>query len=101
MPHEVMYRLQSAGVASGAVQTNEDKVVRDPQLRSREFIQKVVHREVQEPFETDSLPFKFSHTEARIRQGSPPLGADTDYILKEVLGLSEGEITELAEQAVF
>ena len=101
MPHEVMHRLQAAGVAAGAVQTNEDKVVRDPQLRSREFIQKVPHREVEDSFETDSLPFKFSHTEHRIRQASPPLGSDTQFILTEVLGLSEGEITELAEQAVF
>ena len=101
MPHEVMHRLQAAGVAAGAVQTNEDKVVRDPQLRSREFIQKVPHREVEDSFETDSLPFKFSHTEHRIRQASPPLGSDTNFILTEVLGLSEGEIAELAEQAVF
>jgi crotonobetainyl-CoA:carnitine CoA-transferase CaiB-like acyl-CoA transferase len=101
MPHEVMHRLQTAGVAAGAVQTNEDKVVRDPQLRSREFIQKVPHREVEESFETDSLPFKFSHTEHRIQQASPPLGSDTNFILTEVLGLSEGEIAELAEQAVF
>ncbi|MDP6102041.1 MAG: CoA transferase [Dehalococcoidia bacterium] len=101
MPHEVMHRLQSVGIASGAVQTNEDKIVRDPQLRSREFIQKVVHREIDESFETDSLPIKFSHTEARIRYGSPPLGADTNYILTEVLGLSGAEIAELVEQAVF
>lgn len=102
MPHEVMHRLQSAGIAAGAVQTNEDKIVRDPQLRSREFIQKVVHREINEPFETDSLPIKFSHTEgSRIRQGSPPLGADNNYVLTEILGLSEEEIAEMAEQAVF
>ena len=101
MPHEVMHRLQSAGVAAGAVQTNEDKVVRDPQLRSREFIQKVPHREVEEPFETDSLPFKFSHTEHRIRQGSPPLGSDTNFILTEGLGLRGAEIAERSEQAVF
>jgi crotonobetainyl-CoA:carnitine CoA-transferase CaiB-like acyl-CoA transferase len=102
MPHEVMYRLQSVGIAAGAVQTNEDKIVRDPQLRSREFIQKVVHREINEPFETDSLPIKFSHTEGtKIRQASPPLGADNEYVLKEILGMSDEEITDLAEQAVF
>jgi crotonobetainyl-CoA:carnitine CoA-transferase CaiB-like acyl-CoA transferase len=102
MPHEVMYRLQSAGIAAGAVQTNQDKIERDPQLRSREFIQKVVHREINEPFETDSLPIKFSHTEAsKIRQASPPLGADNKYVLTEILGLSEEEIAEMAEQAVF
>ena len=101
MPHEVMHRLQSAGVAAGAVQTNEDKVVRDPQLRSREFIQRVPHREVEDSFETDTLPFKFSHTEHRVRQASPPLGSDTQFILTEVLGLSEDEIAELAGQAAF
>ena len=101
MPHEVMYRLQSAGVAAGAVQTNEDKIVRDPQLRSREFIQKIQHRSVDEIYETDSLPIKFSETESRIRQGSPPLGADADYILTEILGMTTDEIADLSEQAAF
>ena len=101
MPHEVMYRLQNAGVAAGAVQTNEDKIVRDPQLRSREFIQKIQHRSVDEIYETDSLPIKFSETESRIRQGSPPLGADADYILTEILGMTTDEIADLSEQAAF
>jgi len=65
------------------------------------FIQRKPLREVKETFETDSLPFKFSHTQASIRQGSPPLGADNHYVFAEILGMSEEEITELAEQAVF
>jgi crotonobetainyl-CoA:carnitine CoA-transferase CaiB-like acyl-CoA transferase len=100
-PHEVMYRLQNAGIAAGAVQTNEDKVVRDPQLRSRGFIQKVPHREINEAFETDMLPIKFSLTEASIRQGAPPLGADNNYVLTEILGFTQEEIDAMAAEAVF
>jgi len=99
-PQEVMLHLQSFGIAAGAVQNNEDKVVRDPQLQSREFIQKVLHREANQEFETDSLPIKFSSAKSSVRQGAPPLGGDNVYVLKEILGLSDKEISTLEEEAI-
>lgn len=99
-PQEVMLHLQEHGVAAGAVQNNEDKVVRDPQLQSRGFIQKVLHREAKQEFETDSLPIKFSSAKSSIRQGAPPLGGDNVYVFKEILGLSDKDISTLEEDAI-
>ena len=99
-PQEVMLHLQKYGVAAGAVQNNEDKVVRDPQLQSRGFIQKVLHREAKQEFETDSLPIKFSSAKSSIRQGAPPLGGDNVYVFKEILGLSDKDIITLEEDAI-
>ena len=98
-PHEVMYRLQSFGVAAGAVQTNADKIERDPQLRARDFFVEFLHRETGEYYETDKFPAKFSETGHSVRQGSPPVGADTHEVLSNVLGMSDDEITSLYEEA--
>ena len=76
------------------------QVERAPQLQARGFIQKFLHREVNELFETESLPIKFSLTEASVRQGAPPLGGDNEYVLREIMGLSEEEIATLAEEAI-
>ena len=98
-PHEVMHWLQSFGVAAGAVQTNADKVERDPQLRARDFFVKFLHRETEEYYETDQFPSKFTVTDSSVRQGSPPIGADTLEVLQTVLDLSTEEITSLYEEA--
>jgi len=98
-PHEVMHRLQSFGVAAGAVQTNADKVERDPQLRARDFFTEFLHRETEEYYETDQFPAKFSATSSSVEQGAPPLGADTYEVLQTVLNMSDEEITALYEEA--
>ena len=98
-PHEVMHWLQSFGVAAGAVQTNDDKVERDPQLRARDFFVEFLHREIDEHYETDQFPAKFSKTSHSVRQGSPPVGADTREVLRNVLSMSDEDITLLYEEA--
>ena len=98
-PEEVMTLLQNAGVPAGIVQNNEDKFEKDPQLQAREFFPEVLHRDAGEKFPTDGFPVKFSHTEANIRAGSPPLGADTEFVLKELLEMEDEEIATLYEEA--
>jgi len=81
------------------VQTNADKVERDPQLRARDFFVEFLHREIDEHYETDQFPAKFSKTSHSVRQGSPPVGADTREVLRNVLSMSDEDITLLYEEA--
>ncbi len=98
-PEDVMHRLQRAGVTAGAVQTNADKAERDPQLRARNFFPEAPHREADETHRFEGFPVQFSRTEASVRQAAPPLGADGAYVLQTLLGLSDDEVAELAEEA--
>ena len=72
---------------------------RDPQLRARDFFVEFLHRETEEYYETAQFPSKFTVTDSSVRQGSPPIGADTLEVLQTVLDLSTEEITSLYEEA--
>ena len=39
--------------------------------------------------------WNFSRTQPRIRRPCPPLGADNEYVLREILGLDAAEIAHL------
>ena len=48
----------------------------------------------------DGLPVHLSKTDWQMSRGGPCLGEHTDQVLTELIGLSEGEITELREEGV-
>jgi len=93
-----MSTLQAAGVPAGVVE-NGEQLVKDPQLVSRGFW------EYSGPTPAETLPylsrpFKFSKTPGFTRSPAPPLGAQTDEVLREVAGMSDAEIAELSELGV-
>ena len=65
-----MDRLQQEGVPSGVVQRSSD-LMQDPQLKHRKFFR--------------DLDLRFA---------APALGQHNEHVLKELLGMSEDEITE-------
>ncbi|MBM3946287.1 MAG: CoA transferase, partial [SAR202 cluster bacterium] len=98
-PYHVMDSLQRAGVPAGVVQNAEDKVERDPQLRVREWFVEAEHPELgRRPFEGVSV--RLGKTPGRVRRGAPLLGGDTDFVLREVLGLNDEQMAELAAEEV-
>ena len=44
------------------------------------------------------IPWKLSQTPGEIRKHAPKLGEHNDYVLKELLGFSEEEVTDLTEK---
>jgi crotonobetainyl-CoA:carnitine CoA-transferase CaiB-like acyl-CoA transferase len=98
-PEEVMHRLQAAGVAAGVVQSGKD-MQNDPQLKERGFFRQVpddqgVLRTI------ESAPYKLSRTPGGAVQGAPVFGAHQDYVLREILGMSDEELAECAIEGVF
>ena len=52
------------------------------------------------PIRMLGIPFSFSQTPASIAKAPPPLGADTDGVLSELLELNPAEIQEFRRDGV-
>ncbi len=90
---EVMNMLQTAGVAAGVVQTGEDLLEHDPQLKYRHFFWELDHPEIGK-YRAPRPSFVLSKTAPELRRG-PLLGEHNEYVLKDILGFSDEEIAEL------
>jgi crotonobetainyl-CoA:carnitine CoA-transferase CaiB-like acyl-CoA transferase len=89
--YELTERCQAAGVRALPVQSAEDRVERDPQLRHRQMYLPIEHptlgsRTVQ------NAPFKLSRTPAFNHLPSPLIGQHTREIVEGLLGCSQDEL---------
>ncbi len=95
---EVMTRMQAAGVGAGVLQTGEDLLEHDPQLKHRRLFCELDHPEVGK-YRPAGPPFILSKVPCEIRR-SPLLGEHNEYALKKILGMSDDEIAELVIDGV-
>jgi benzylsuccinate CoA-transferase BbsF subunit len=98
-PEEVMSRLQAEGVAAGVVKNGQD-IYEDPQLRQGNYLWPMEHKEMGR-FTHMGQPFTMSETPARPRYPAPLLGEHTEYVCRELLGISEEEHSDLMSDGVF
>ena len=94
-----MQIMQAAGVPAGVVQTMQDLVEHDPQLKEREFLLPLKHP-VMGVFDHPTPPYKILNTKAQVRT-SPCMGEHTEYVCTEFLGMSHEEFAELSQKGVF
>ncbi|MBI3931524.1 MAG: CoA transferase [Chloroflexi bacterium] len=97
-PEEVMNLMQVAGVAAGVVETCEDLMEHDPQLRQRRFFLELDHPEGFK-HHVPRHAFVLSKLPGEVRR-APLLGEHNEYALKELLGMSDDEIAELVIEGV-
>ncbi len=90
---EVMELLQAAAVPAGVLVTGEDILEKDPQIKHRGTFREVDHPRMGKHHPPGS-PFLMSATEDEVRR-APLLGEHNEYILKQILGMSEDEIANL------
>jgi benzylsuccinate CoA-transferase BbsF subunit len=93
--HELMERLQGAGLEAGAVQGFED-LLRDPQLAQRGHFRSLTHVHLGE-LQFEHYGIRLSDDEARLDTPGPNLGEHNDEVLRGMLGYSSEEIERLAE----
>lgn len=93
-PHAVMRTCQANGVPSGVVATGED-LGTDPHLRERGFLVEMEHPRLGK-LRLPGSPVRFANAPVRMRRTGPLLGHDNDYVLREILGLGDAEIADLA-----
>jgi benzylsuccinate CoA-transferase BbsF subunit len=96
--YDVMRRLQAAGVAAGAV-LSTGEFVEDEHIKARGFMESFDHPVVGEKL-YPGVPFKMSLTPGYIHRPAPLLGADTEYVLKNLLGMNDVQIKELNDEGI-
>jgi crotonobetainyl-CoA:carnitine CoA-transferase CaiB-like acyl-CoA transferase len=89
--YELTDRCQAAGVRAAPVQSTEDRVEHDPQLRHRKMFDPVEHPVIgTNPMQ--QAPFTLSATPVPVTKGGPLLGEHNVQILGGMLGMSWEEI---------
>jgi benzylsuccinate CoA-transferase BbsF subunit len=96
--HEIMDLLQGVGVAAMPSFKAKD-LFTNPHLIAREAITEVQHS-VLGTRKTIAPPWKLSETPARIVRTAPLLGEHNEYVFRELLGMSQKEVTDLMEEKV-
>jgi benzylsuccinate CoA-transferase BbsF subunit len=85
--YQVTESCQAAGVRALPVQSAEDRVEHDPQLRHREMYLPMEHPALG-TYKVQNAPFKLSETPATNRRPSPLIGQHTREIVEDLLGYS-------------
>ncbi len=95
---EVMMQMQANGVAAGVVQNAKD-LFEDAQLKHRNHFWMLDHKELG-PTAFRGSAFKLSKTPPQPR-ASHLVGEHNEYVLKNFLGMSDDEISELEVAGIF
>jgi formyl-CoA transferase len=90
---QVLAVLDDHGVPAGRIFTAPD-MLQDPQYLAREMVQRITSTQGWEVPMTGVVP-RFTVTPGRIRHPGAELGAHTDEVLGELLGLSAQDLDEL------
>lgn len=98
-PHAVMHQLQEAGVAAGAVQDAEDLNEHDPQLAYRKTFFELDHPVIG-PARFEGSPVLFSGFEQDNWRSAPLLGEDNRHVCTQILGMTDAEVDDLADEGV-
>ena len=90
---EVTKKLQAVGVSAGPMLKASD-LMPDPQLKHRNSFITLEHPEIG-PHTYRPNAFKLTKTPEKIERPAPCLGEHNEYILQEILGMSDDEIANL------
>ena len=97
---EVTAMLQQAGICA-APSLSSEGLYKDPHLKARHVFKEVDHPVMGKDWVTEP-PWRLSLTPAAIRTPAPLLGEHNDLVFRELLGMSEDDITRLEkEQAIY
>ncbi|MFC1954070.1 CaiB/BaiF CoA transferase family protein [Chloroflexota bacterium] len=100
MAEEVMEKLQAASVPAGVVKNAAD-IQDDPQLAYRHYFWSIEHPEIGMHHYDSAGGCILSKTPEEVEMPSPLLGQHTEYICREILGMSDAEFIDLLTQGVF
>ncbi len=91
--HALAARLQSDGIAASAVETAPE-LARSDYLRERGFFAELDHP-VAGRHDHPGLPFHSRTAQGHARTAAPSYGEGNEYVLRDVLALTETEIAEI------
>jgi len=97
-PYGLMEQLVQVGIRAGVVQNSKD-LLEDPHLHERGYWVYLNHKEMRRHVYNNN-PAHLSKTPAQLLTPAPLLGEHTDKVLREVIGLSGVEVSQLKEEQV-
>ena len=92
-------RLEALQIGCGPINTLKD-VFADPQIKARGIVVQMPHPATGDGVKVIANPVRLSETPVDYRLPPPLLGQHTDEILRQRLGKSEAEITELRKAGI-
>ena len=98
--YELTERCQAAGIRALPVQSAEDRVEHDPQLRHREMYLPIEHPALGS-YKVQNAPFKMSQTPAINHLPAPLIGQHTREIVENLLGFSHTDLRAGFEDGTF
>jgi benzylsuccinate CoA-transferase BbsF subunit len=97
--YELMRDLQARGVPAGVVQSAREVLDFDEHLKTRGYFVYLDHPETGRAA-YDGPPAVLSKTPGKLRASAPLLGEHTDYVCREILGLTDEEVADLLVERV-
>jgi len=97
-PEDIMTLLQNNGIAAGVVESAEDILDKDPQIAYRGFFTPLDHPEVG-LYRAPRSAYILSKIDP-VMERAPLIGEHNEYVLKEILALSDEEIGELIVEGI-
>jgi benzylsuccinate CoA-transferase BbsF subunit len=97
--HEVARLLVAAGVPAAAVAMPEDRIDHDP-VTADWGLWPTVHHPLMGDVRVEGLPVHLSRTDWVVDRPAPCLGEHNEKILGGLLGLTPGQLSDLAERGV-
>ena len=98
--YNLMELCQKSGVRAMPVQSSEDRVENDPQLRHRGMYTELEHPMLGN-WKFQNAPFKLEKSPARISEPPPMIGQHNREIFEKLLGLTLAEIFEAYDDGTF
>ncbi|MBA7631036.1 Succinyl-CoA:(R)-benzylsuccinate CoA-transferase subunit BbsF [subsurface metagenome] len=93
-----MNMLQGSGIKAGAV-FNISELAHDPHLNERGFFEELSHPEAGTHL-YPGVSWRMSRTQGRLRLPAPCFGEHNRYVFGELLGMSDEEVSRLADEGV-
>ena len=91
--YELTKKCQAAGVRAIAVQSSQDRVEHDPQLRERGMYTELEHPMLG-TWKFQNAPFKLSKSPAEVYRPPPMIGEHNKEIMEDLLGISHQELQQ-------
>jgi crotonobetainyl-CoA:carnitine CoA-transferase CaiB-like acyl-CoA transferase len=98
--YELADVCQAAGVRAMPVQSSEDRVENDPQLRHRGMFTEVNHPMLGD-WKFQGAPFRLDGNKIAVKGPPPMIGQHTTSIMGDLLGMSNAELLEGYDEGVF
>jgi len=95
---EVTETLQKVGVAAFPSMSNKD-LTTNSHLQARGYLVQKEHPEVGKRIHA-GIPWQMSGTPCEVQAAAPLRGQHTDYVLRDIIGLSETEVKKLRDGQV-